>query len=50
MYIHDARPTEVRLRSTQLEEISFATELVPPPRGGGAGARTNRGSRSRFTT
>ena len=48
--IRDARPTEVRLRSPRPEEILFATELVPPPRGGRAGAYASWGSRSRLST
>jgi hypothetical protein len=46
----DARPTEVRQRSRRLKEILFATELVPPPRGGGAGARATAGRHSRLST
>jgi hypothetical protein len=47
---HDARLTEVRQRSIKTEEILFATELVPSPRDGRAGACATTGSRARSTS
>jgi hypothetical protein len=51
LFIRDARPAEAGLRSPIPKEISFATELVPPPyRGGRAGARATAGSRTATST
>jgi hypothetical protein len=52
LFIRDARLAEAELRSPTRKEISFATELVPPPhRGDGrAGACATAGSRPASTT